>query len=329
MSWTTLCSIKQLCYLNYLFTELLQILLNTLTHPKYVLVIQLPSSPHTRRNIRHCSSIFEKKRISFYTDAFFPPLSCPTIPSIRSFKATEKLEIIHSFVICKVSLFSDGFKENIYFTTLSPKLQFVINRSHHMKWRCRLVLCDVHRCCLYYLPERSVKLSAEKGFRSGQKFSSVFYLQEDNQNSRSTAQQAYFKLFSDTTGRRVTERMLKMHLWLKGIKYWLIVEVPLSEGFSMSQERVELQMGFAQTPLTISARYPPLYSIHTSHQHSKLYERHSVLGVYDMTMKTRGYMKTKRMFSFLSRIHPSQKLTNVTEIQLDTNEQEGGSRPIK
>lgn len=117
-------------------------LLNTLTYPKYVLVIWLPSSPHTRRNIRHCSSIFEKKRISFYTDAFFSPLSCPTIPSIRSFKATEKLKTIHSFVICKVSLFSDGFKENIYFTTLSPKLQFVINRSHHMKWRYCVMYID-------------------------------------------------------------------------------------------------------------------------------------------------------------------------------------------
>ena len=23
----------------------------------------------------------------------------------------------------------------------------MINRSHHVKWRCRLVLRDVHRCC--------------------------------------------------------------------------------------------------------------------------------------------------------------------------------------
>lgn len=85
-------------------------LLYTLKHPKYLLVIWLPSSPHTRRKSRHCSSGFEKKIMSSYT---FPPLSCPTSPSVRSFQATEKVKTIHSSVDCKDLLISGGFKETL------------------------------------------------------------------------------------------------------------------------------------------------------------------------------------------------------------------------
>lgn len=146
MSWTISCSHKQLCYLNYLFTEHLQLLLYTLKHPKCALVIWLPSSPHTRRNIRCCFSIFEKK-VFLYLHLPSLPTSCPTISSFSSFQATKKLKATHCSVICTDSLFSDGLKENIYFTTISTTPRVMINRSHYMKWSCRLVLCDVHRCC--------------------------------------------------------------------------------------------------------------------------------------------------------------------------------------